>query len=139
MAPELQQQSYNQLAYYTLGHQDPSFIHQHIVDAQMAQWADEQTKPIAISFALIGLYLYLEKGYSGREVQLAHMALAKRRKAWPKWPLPEERGEIQASDVVLVPAGAERDQKIKEWCASVWEAYAPCQEGVAGLLQAEGY
>jgi len=32
---------YNELAHYTLSHPDPSFLHQHVVDAYAAQYADE--------------------------------------------------------------------------------------------------
>ena len=39
---------YEELAFYTLAHGDPAFIHQHVVDAWMLQTADETTKPIAI-------------------------------------------------------------------------------------------
>lgn len=66
---------YNQLAFYTLAHPDPAFIHQLLVDAYGAQHADETTKPIAVLFSLIGLYLHLEKGYTGKQVQRAHMRL----------------------------------------------------------------
>jgi hypothetical protein len=36
-------------------HRDPSFIHQYVVDAFAAQQADEQTKPMKLTFALVGL------------------------------------------------------------------------------------
>ncbi len=74
------QEKYNELSYYTLAHTDPSFIHQHIVDAYAAQHADENTKSITLTFALVGLYLHIEKKYSGKEVQRAHMQLANQRK-----------------------------------------------------------
>lgn len=51
----------NELAYYTFAHPDPPFIHQHLVDAFAAETADESTKPMKITFALIGLYLHVEK------------------------------------------------------------------------------
>ncbi len=54
------QEAYNELSYYTLSHPDPAFIHQNIVDAYTAQHAGQDTKPIAITFALIGLYLSVE-------------------------------------------------------------------------------
>jgi Family of unknown function (DUF5946) len=69
---KLAEERYYELSYYTLGHKDPGFIHQHIVDAFAAQTANQNTKPIKVAFALIGLYLYLEKDYTGKEVQLAH-------------------------------------------------------------------
>ena len=86
---------YNELAFYTLAHPDPAFIHQLVVDAYAAQNANEATKPIAIVFSLIGLYLHLEKGFTGKQVQRAHMQLAKWPNTWTKPPLPTIRGAIR--------------------------------------------
>ena len=124
-----------QLQYYTLGHGDPKFIHQHVVDAWAAQHADEHTRPIALTFALVGLYLHLERGRSGRQVQQAHMRLARRRRAWPSFPLPRERGPITAVEAHAAPAGTARDRAIDAWCASVWRAYAASHDAVAALLR----
>lgn len=131
------QENYNELTYYTMNHPDPSFIHQHVVDAFCAQYADEHTKPIAITFALVGLYLYLEKNFSGKQVQQAHVLLTRYRKQWPKLNLPKYQGNITASDVLNASPGAERDELIKKWCASVWEAYKENHEKVAALVQSE--
>jgi hypothetical protein len=130
--------AYHELQCYTLGHGQPEFIHQHVVDAWAAQHADERTKPIALTFALVGLYLHLEKGFTGRQVQLAHMALGRHRKGWPSFPLPTGRGTVTAAEVMAAPAGPERDRAIDAWCASVWEAYQPCRESVRDLLEAHG-
>ena len=130
---ELQQKFY-ELSYYTLAHPDPAFIHQHIVDAFTAQTADEDSKPIAVAFALIGLCLYLEKNYTGKQVQLAHMQIARRKREWPKFDLPDERGVITVADVLSEPPGLPRDAKIREWCASVWEAYGGSHEKVRDLI-----
>src|SRR5688500_4296697 len=54
------QDRYEELCCYTLAHGHAAFIHQHVVDAQAAQAAGEHTKPIAITFALAGLYLHVE-------------------------------------------------------------------------------
>src|SRR5215510_16109212 len=110
-----EREEYYELSYYTLAHRDPSFIHQHIVDAFTAQTVNKNTKPIAIYFALIGLYLSVEKGYTGREVQLAHMELAKRKRDWPTFDLPERRGDIRIADVLRKPEGEERDAMIRAW------------------------
>ena len=128
------QEKFYELSYYTLAHPDPAFIHQHIVDAFMAQTADRDSKPIAVAFALIGLCLYLEKNYTGKQVQLAHMTLARHKREWPKFELPEARGEITAADVLSEPAGPRRDAKIREWCASVWQAYIQSHQQVRELL-----
>ena len=130
---ELQEKFY-ELSYYTMAHPDPAFIHQHIVDAFTAQTADPDTKTIAVAFALIGLCLYLEKNYTGKQVQLAHMALARYKREWPKFDLPEARGEIKVVDVLGEPAGPGRDAKIREWCASIWQAYSESHPKVLDLL-----
>src|SRR5262249_16749859 len=64
-----EQEAYYELAYYPLALRDPSFIHQHLVDAFTAQYASEQTKPIALTFSLVGLYLLVERQFTGRQVQ----------------------------------------------------------------------
>ncbi len=124
MTRNSEQDRFDELCFYTLQHGDARFIHQHVVDAYAAQTADANTKPITVVFALVGLYLHLERGCTGREVQRAHMKMAKRRKQWPPLPLPEGRGKVTVADVVAVPPGPERDRAIDRWCASVWEAWS---------------
>jgi hypothetical protein len=125
---------YDDLACYTLSHEDPSFIHQHVVDAYAVQNADEHTAPIAIVFGLAGLYLHIEKGFTGRQVQLTHMKMANKRKAWPRITLPAYRGSITVSDVVAVPPGNQRDTMIHQWCRSVWEACRDVHNDIITLL-----
>ncbi len=128
------QRAFDELCAYTLELRGPSFIHQHVVDAFAAQIADNQTKPIKLTFALVGLYLHVEKNFSGREVQLAHMRLARRKERWPRFPLPRDRGSVCVGDVLVVPAGPERARAISDWCASVWEAFGESHGAVAGFL-----
>jgi hypothetical protein len=130
-----EQDAYHELCGYTLTHGDPAFVHQHVVDAWAAQQADETTKPIGLTFALVGLYLHLEKGFSGRQVQRAHMQLARRRRAWPAFALPLDRGTMTARDVLAAPGGAERDRAIDEWCRSVWTAFSTHRHAIDGLLR----
>jgi hypothetical protein len=133
MAADLREY-YDELAAYTLAHPDPSFIHQYVVDAYAAQSADIDTKPIALYFALVGLSLHIEKGYSGKDVQRVHMRLGKEKREWPAFPLPEPRGRLSVVDVVKAPAGPQRDEMIEKWSASVWEAYRESHERVAEAL-----
>ena len=132
MSPE--ESAYHELSYYTLTHGDLTFIHQHIVDAFAAQDADGDDKPIRLTFALVGLYLHVERGYTGRQVQLAHMALARQKRAWPKFPLPPVRGRITAVDVLAAPEGPRRDEMIHEWCVCVWEEFRESRRAVEDLL-----
>ena len=130
--------AYHELAYYTLAHPDPAFIHQYIVDAFAAQDAAVETKPIKLTFALVGLFLHIERGYTGRQVQRAHMKLARNKRHWPTFPLPPDRGAITAADVLRTPPGAERDRAIEDWMRSVWDAYRNCHDQVAELVRMEG-
>ncbi len=133
-----EENAYDELQCYTLERADTTFIHQHVVDAWAAQHADESSKPIGVAFALVGLYLHLERGFNGRQVQQGHMALARRPQTWPSFPLPDDRGSITAIQVVAAPAGAVRDEAIDAWCASVWAAFHDSHQDVAELLKRHG-
>lgn len=135
MTEESDRDLYHKLSYYTLNHADPGFIHQLIVDAYGAQQANARTKPIRLAFALIGLYLHIEKGYTGKQVQQAHTRLAKDRRTWPTFRLPSKRGDVTVSDVLAAPPGPERDAAIERWSRSVWDAYRDSQAQVAQLLE----
>ena len=126
--------AYHELQGYTLMLRDEAFLHQHVVDAWMAQHADETTRPIGLTFALIGLYLHVERGFSGREVQRAHMALGRRKRNWPRFPLPSERGLMTAVDVIAARPGPERNGAIDAWAASVWQAFRDCHQAVDDLV-----
>ena len=127
---------YDELYVYTMGR--PRFILQHVVDAHAAQTVTADDKPIKIVFALVGLYLHLEKGFAGRPVQQAHERLGRHKRQWPAIALPEDRGAMNAIDVLAVPAGAERDAAIDRWCESVWKAFAGSREAIVQLLADEG-
>ncbi len=109
-----------------------------MVDAFAAQQADAQTKPITITFALVGLYLFVEKRWSGRQVQRAHMQLAQRKRAWPAFVLPSTRGSLTAIDVLSAPEGPERLAAIRAWCESAWGAYHESRNQVIALLAEYG-
>jgi hypothetical protein len=130
----IDQNAYDELRCYTLALGDPSFVHQHVVDAFTAQHANERTKPIALAFALVGLYLHVEKQFSGKQVQRAHMDLARQKRLWPTFPLPETRGSMSAADVMAAPEGVEREQAIHAWSVSVWQAFRESHESGADLL-----
>jgi hypothetical protein len=130
-----EQDVYNELCGYTLTRGDATFIHQHVVDVWAAQRATPESKPIGVAFALAGLYLHVEKGLSGRQVQLAHMKMARQKRTWPAFALPQDRGAVTAVDVMAAPEGIERDKAIDDWCASVWSAFAVNRGAVVALLR----
>jgi hypothetical protein len=131
------QELYDELAYYTLSHPDPAFLHQNIVDAYAAQHVDADTKPIQTVFALAGLYLCVERGFTGKQAQRAHMQLAKQRKQWPLLTSPREFGAITVGDVLAASSGDERDAMIRRWCVSVWEAWSSSHTEIRSLVKDE--
>jgi hypothetical protein len=125
--------AYDEVYVYTMGRQ--GFILQHVVDAFGAQTAYEDSKPIAVVFALVGLYLHVEKHFDGRQVQRAHKHLGDRKRDWPIVHLPEDRGRMTVDDVLAAPEGAERDKAIDDWCQSVWTAFSSNRQMVIALLR----
>lgn len=133
----LESPAFHEVMFYTLQHADQAyFIHQYAVDAFTAQTANKETKPIALIFALAGLYLFLERGYSGRQVQLAHMHMAKNKQPWPQITLPSERGTITVETVLAQEPGPERDSMISRWCIEVWSTFQASHSTMAQLVTA---
>jgi len=133
-----EQEAYDELCCYTLAHGAPSFIHQHVVDAFAAQRADARSKRIGVTFALVGLYLHVERQFSGREVQRVHMQLGRQKRQWPELALPRDRGSMTAIDVMAASPGPERDRAIDAWCASVWNAFTDSRQTVVDVLSQYG-
>ncbi|MGB2622100.1 MAG: DUF5946 family protein [Candidatus Acidiferrum sp.] len=125
--------AYDEVYVYTMGR--PGFILQHVADAFTLQTATHETKPIALVFGLVGLYLHLEKQFSGRQVQDMHMKMARFKRAWPAIPLPEDRGSISVLDVLAATPGPERDNAIDDWCRSVWISFAASRPTIVSLMR----
>ena len=117
-------QAYSDLMCYTVAKQDPEFIHQYVVDTYAAQHAGGPTRNIPVAFGLIGLYLAVEKGYTGKQVQLAHMRIAKARKVWPRLEPPRQPAALTVMDVLQAGTDREKDAVIRKWMASVWESWS---------------
>jgi Family of unknown function (DUF5946) len=135
-SPRSDQELYDQLAFYTLELRDPEFIHQHVVDAYGVQHAGSESKPIGIVFGLIGLYLHLEKNFTGQQVQRAHMQLARRRRAWTAPRIPgQQTAAIRIADVVAAAPGPERNAMIRRWCEAVWQDWQHARPMIAALAR----
>jgi len=125
--------AYDELYVYTIGR--PGFILQHVVDAFVVQTATKDTRPIGLVFGLVGLYLHVEKQFSGRQVQEVHSKLGRRKREWPSINLPADRGSMTVVDVLAAPAGAERDRAINHWCRSVWTPFRDSRQTIIALLR----
>ncbi|MFZ5872442.1 MAG: DUF5946 family protein [Actinomycetota bacterium] len=130
--------AYHEVAAYTLGRGDAEFIHQYVVDATAIHRATASDKPIRVAQALVGLFLHVEHGLTGREVQRVHQLLASRRTHWPMFVLPEDRGSITVQDVLAEPPGSRRDRAIEAWAASTWEACRSHRESIRAFLTSYG-
>ena len=125
--------AYQEVYVYAMGR--PGFIMQHVSDAFVVQTGTAATKTIVVVFGLAGLYLYVEKQFSGKQVQEAHRDLAREKRDWPKLHLPDDRGSMTAADVLAANAGPERDRAIEEWCKAVWAACSGHRATIVNLLR----
>ncbi len=121
---------------YTVAKQDREFIHQYAVDTYAAQHAGGTTRNITVFFGLIGLYLAIERGFSGIQVQQAHMKIARIQKEWPQLVPPERPASITVLDVLQAPEGEDRDAMIRQWMAAVWENWKNRQGWVREVTDA---
>jgi len=124
----------NELSYYTLAHGDSAFIHQHLVDAYGAQHVPESKSTIGAAFALAGLYLAVERRFTGRQVQSMHMLMASKSRQWPRFEPPQGVGPLTVADVLRVQPGSRRDRELMRWCASVWAAWSSEQDRVREMV-----
>ncbi len=127
-------QVYTEFSAYTLSLQDGDFIHQRAVDTYTAQHAGAFVKPIAITFALVGLYLACEHNYTGRQVQKVHTLLARTPKTWPQWRLPEAKTSLTVLAVLNTPE-QERNDMLREWEKAVWRIWEAEQPKVAEFVR----
>lgn len=129
---------YANVSAYTMNHPNPVFfIHQYVVDAYAAQHASQNQQPTSILFALVGLYLFTEKNYSGRQVQKAHMQLAKNKLSVPRFSFPQEKAIFSVAHVLKADPGEARDLMIKEWARSVWQTWKPEQTAIEDFLRGQ--
>src|SRR6266699_1385135 len=125
--------AYDEVYVYTMDR--PGFVLQQVVDAFAVQTANKESRPIGVVFGLVGLYLHVEKQFSGRQVQRVHMELGCRKREWPRVFVPEDRGSMTVADVLAASAGPERDTAIDNWCRSVWTAFGANRETIIALLR----
>jgi hypothetical protein len=128
---DLVRAAYDEVYVYAMSR---GFVLQHVVDAFAVQTANDASRSISVVFGLVGLYLHVEKQFSGRQVQKTHMELGRRKREWPTVYLPQARGGITVADVLATPGGPERDIAIDDWCRSVWTAFGGNRQTIIALL-----
>lgn len=91
-----------------------------------------------IDESLIGLYLAVERGFTGRQVQNAHMKLAKKAgkgAEWPRLEPPERTWKITVSDVMNAEAENSRKEMIKKWAETVWKSWGHQHDRIRTLCE----
>jgi hypothetical protein len=121
---------FGELTADTISKNDSAFVHQYCVDAYGAQHAGGRTKPITTAFSLIGLYLAVEQGHSGTQVQQAHMTLAERDDQWPELRPPHSLSDVTVQSVLDASPGEERVRNIDRWMESIWQTWDHAHEWV---------
>jgi Family of unknown function (DUF5946) len=88
-----------------------------------------------LAFALVGLYLFVEKGYSGKEVQRFHTLMSKNKIEWPDFTLSSYNSEtVDIFTVLATKSEKGRVEMIEKWCVSVWNANMDNHENVKELV-----
>jgi hypothetical protein len=111
-------------------------LHQLTVDAYAAQHAGGSAARIGVAFALIGLSLSLDEGWSGDQVRDAHQYLGATFKDWPGFAPAAERTWMTVYDVALASSPEEHARLVQRWASEVWAAWAPIHSDVLALIEA---
>ncbi|NLR81385.1 DUF5946 family protein [Chitinophaga eiseniae] len=114
---------FNELSIRTFAMKHPDFRHQLAVDAYGAQHAGGVSKPMTTAYALIGLYLALEHGFTGRQVQHVHSIIVKQ--TWEQLTPPATPAGITVQDALKAPGGDELYAAMQKWARAVWDSWAP--------------
>jgi hypothetical protein len=117
--------------------------HQLTVDAYAAQHAPPDrggaVPPIGVAYALVGLYLALDRGVPGVEVRAAHQRMGRPDASWPRLPAPEGTGALTVLDVVaagvMVDSPAGHARAVRAWVTAVGRAWAAEHAAVAALSE----
>jgi hypothetical protein len=125
---------YDQLAAYSLGRGRIEFVHQYVVDAYRAQHPPPAAPPISLAFALAGLHLSVDRGFSGAMVQRTHVAMARRRREWPRFTVPARMSTTTVAQILQSEPGDARDAAIRDWARSVWAAWAGAHTQVREMV-----
>ena len=129
---------YSEVAGYELEHvTELGRWHQLLVDTYGAQHVGEGTPRIGPAFALIGLYLALERGWDGLAVRDAHRALARAHRDWPSFlPAPRFQDGLTVADLTLAGSPEAHVEVLRAWAGEVWAGWADRQESVRALTAA---
>jgi allophanate hydrolase subunit 1 len=107
-------------------------VHHLTVEAYVVQHPGGLHPDKSIDIHLAGLYLMMECGVAPAAVAPYMQKLADRIRDWPHLhPPPSDRWPMTIFDVALAD---DHIAAVREWSASVWEAWTPQRDRIAALL-----
>jgi len=99
-------------------------LHQLTVDTYAAQHPGPNVPAIAVPFALVGLHLTLDEGWSGLAVRGAHGWLAEHHRSWPAFEPPDGFGALTADRVARAGSAEAHAHLVESWATATWAAWA---------------
>ena len=79
--------------------------------------------------------MFVEKNYTGKQVQDAHIQMSKKPREYGKIILPANRDSITVRHVLDTSPGIGRDSMIRAWCISVWAAFSNQHDKIISLTE----
>ena len=114
--------------------------HQMTADAYAAQHAGGTAPLLRVGYALAGLWLSIEHGFSGEDVRSIHRRMGRPTAAWPMFE-PPEAGQPWLTVVDVAEAGvrvhSERGhaKAVSAWAESVWETWLTRRPGTDDAVE----
>jgi hypothetical protein len=134
-ASEACRATYGEVLGYEYGHMAKvGRWHQLLVDTYAAQHAGDRSPAIATAFALIGLCLTLDHGWSGIDVRDIHQQLASRYRDWPSFSRPPGQVDTTIQDLALAGSPADYAAILQRWAGAVWAWWREEHRRVEALL-----
>lgn len=108
--------------------------HQLTVDTYAVQHAGGPHPDKSIDIHLCGLHLVLERGRAPTRVPRLLQQLAAAQETWPHFQPPTDMGKLTVFDVAIADSPEAHIERVREWAASVWQAWSAHHAAVANLV-----
>ncbi|MGB7859193.1 MAG: DUF5946 family protein, partial [Acidimicrobiia bacterium] len=89
---------------------------------------------LGVAFALIGLRLSLDDGWSGNQVRDVHRSLAAMALDWPEFAVPEQPATMTIFDVALADSEEAHADLVTRWAGAVWASWRARHDDIETLI-----
>ncbi len=123
--------AYGRLTSFIAEHPEELAVWQQTaVDAFTLQHLRDSMPAIKQAFALNGLFMVFELGFTGLQARAAHGHLAETVRTWPTYERRDDVGDMTASDVSISSVDHCADD-MASWGRTVWDAWGDVHDEVA--------